>query len=278
MISSGRLMVGLGATLLAGVTATAHATAQGGSLDKQHFPTEAANLSAGKSIAAPLVGRSTPPDSAPKNAHMQIYRSFALIQGHLLVGEELVQENMWDQALVHFLHLQEELNTSAAQHPELPDVTQLENEVVALVETVRARHTVAFQQSARSTQKRLTETLNTYKAITPAPLTRLTVSTVNEVLKIAVSEYDAAIDDGKFVNPVSYQDSRGFVWSAELLYVEHSKYLEKIDLHSLGKIRMLMNEIKAAYPKITPPASPVMDVSALAARVSRIKKLSSVYQ
>ena len=40
---------------------------------------------------------------------LHLYRDIELIRGHLLVGDELVREQRWAEALPHFLHPSEEI-------------------------------------------------------------------------------------------------------------------------------------------------------------------------
>ena len=43
------------------------------------------------------------------------------------------------------------------------------------------------------------------------PVLGFTARSAAEVLKVALSEYEPSIENGKFAKPVEYQDSRGFV-------------------------------------------------------------------
>ena len=69
------------------------------------------------------------------------------------------------------------------------------------------------------------------------PVRGFTAASAVEVLKVALSEYEASIEDGKFAKPVEYQDSRGFVWQAERMIEGAAAELAKADAEALAKIR-----------------------------------------
>ena len=135
----------------------------------------------------------------------------------------------------------------------------------------------AYEHNAKVVQQRLTGALEKFKSFMTPPLSSYAVRTVNEVLKVAALEYEAAIEDGKFVNPMEYQDARGFVWTAEAMYADVAKDLEKLDAGKLAEIRSLIAELKEAFPTTMPPDAPRMNSDTLAARVSRIEELSAAY-
>ena len=57
------------------------------------------------------------------------------------------------------------------------------------------------------------------------------------MLKVALSEYEKSIESGRFVKPVEYQDSRGFVWQAERMIEGAAPELDKADAEGLASIR-----------------------------------------
>lgn len=210
--------------------------------------------------------------------HREIYRKFAIIQACLLIGDHLVKVRRWNDALSHFAHSADKLNSL----PHLPatalDPSDLAERLTAVINTVKGQNPLAYNQMAPSAQKELVRTLDSYKGSLPTPTTRLAVIVANELLDRAARAYTSSIEADAFVNPRSYQHSRGLVWSAELLYVDYSVPLETADLRSLGDIRMLINEIKAGLPSAIPPDAPKLDTEKFRAHVSRIATISEAYQ
>jgi hypothetical protein len=83
---------------------------------------------------------------------------------------------------------------------------------------------------------------------------------VRQALAVAAEEYEAALRDGKFVNIVEYQDSRGFVWVAEDMVGDMG-----------NDVAAAFAELKKAWPSAMPPAEPVMTPGEVLAAVSRVE-------
>lgn len=272
-----RLWIGIGTATLAGAPVASGAAAQEPKHPSHGDHAAKAEPGTASAIAAPQAGEAYLTDGGPKDTRIRIYRDIALMRGHLLVGDELIRENRWDDAIVHFLHPAEELYGVMERYIKLHRVTPFDRELKAQAAAVKAKRLGAYEQNAKVVQQRLTNALEKFKTFMNPPVSSFTVRTVNEVLKVAVLEYEAAIEDGKFVNPMEYQDSRGFIWTAEAMYAEAARDLEKIDRGRLAEIRAIITEMKSAFPTGMPPETPVMDAEALSARVSRIEERSSVY-
>src|SRR4029453_2834124 len=77
------------------------------------------------------------------------------------------------------------------------------------------------------------------------PVRNFTIRSAVEVLRVAQSEYETSMEDGRFVKPVEYQDSRGFVWQAERM-LEGAALL--IEAQSLAKVHAAFAKLKTAWP------------------------------
>ena len=275
IVRNRRLWIGIGTATLAGAAVASGAASEDAKKHGGHA--ETAKPGNANVLAAPQAGEAYLTDGGPKDTRIRIYRDIALMRGHLLVGDELIRQDRWDDAIVHFLHPAEELYGVMERYIKLHKVTPFSRELKAQAEAVKAKRLGAYEQNAKVVQQRLTAALEKFKTYMTPPISSYTVRTVNEVLKVAALEYDAAIEDGKFVNPMEYQDSRGFVWTAEAMYADAAKDLEKIDAGRLPEIRKLIGEMKTAFPSAMPPQAPVMDSKALESLASRIEELSSVY-
>ncbi len=269
-----RLRVGI-ATLATAIVFS-QSTAFAGTLDES---TDAKNpgIAIGSVIPHAFAAGSQSNKETFIQKQVNIYGAFALIQGHLLIGDELVKRRHWSHALPHFDALMKEWEELAKKSAGLPDISELRDELPGLVEAVKTKDD-SYEQRADTTQKKLTALLNRFRDTLPAPVAKIAVKAVNSVLRIAATTYAASIDNGQFVNPTQYQYSRGLVWSAELIYVDHSLELETANLRSLGQIRMLMNVLKAALPTAIPPKAPIARSEDLAATIVQIEQLSTVYQ
>src|SRR5262245_8627736 len=103
------------------------------------------------------------------------------------------------------------------------------------------------------------------------PVRTFTVKSAIEVLRTAQSEYQASMENGAFVKPVEYQDSRGFVWRAERVIEEAAAAPRPLDAEALAKVREAFGKLKAAWPAPLPPPKPVLDVGEISALISQIE-------
>ena len=104
-----------------------------------------------------------------------------------------------------------------------------------------------------------------------------TARSAGEVLKVALSEYETSIEDGRFSKPVEYQDSRGFVWEAERMLEAAAPELAKADADALARMREALAKLKVAWPAPMPPAAPILQPGELSALVSDIELHASRY-
>lgn len=80
------------------------------------------------------------------------------------------------------------------------------------------------------------------------------------------------MENGRFVKPVEYQDSRGFVWQAQSMFESAAKELARLDAASLEKIRADFAKLKTAWPAPMPPQAPVLQVSDIQALITDIEQ------
>ena len=149
-------------------------------------------------------------DGGPKDTRIRFYRDIELMRGHLLVGRQLIALELWDEALPHFLHPTEELYGLMEKYIKLHNIPPFNRDLQALAQTVKAKRKGAYEQALKVVDRRLDAALDVAKKFM-TPVRSFTVRTAVEVLRVAQSEYEASMEDGKFVKPVEYQDSRGFV-------------------------------------------------------------------
>lgn len=274
-----RLWIGLRTATIAGAAMATSVGAQTKAQEHQGHAPKPGPAAPGmpNALAGPQAGEVYLTDGGPKDTRIRIYRDITLMRGHLWVGDELIRQERWDDAIVHFLHPAEELYNVMERYIKLHRVTPFDAELKAQAEAVKAQRKGAYEQSAKVVTQRLDDALAKFKTYMQPPITSFAVRTANEVFKVAAAEYEASIEDGKFVNPMEYQDARGFVLAAEMIYVDYSRNLEKINEARLGEIRGTVNELKAAFPSVMPPDSPAMTPADFSARVDRISELSTVF-
>ena len=124
-----KLWVGIGAASMVGIAGTATgvtvANAQHAGKHGASQVSGASEAGTGGALAPAQGGEAYLTDGGPRDTRIRIYRDIALMRGHLLVGGELIEQDLWDEALPHFLHPTEELYGLMEHYIKLHKVTPL---------------------------------------------------------------------------------------------------------------------------------------------------------
>src|SRR5690606_4489506 len=111
-----KLWVGIGVATIAGaasMSAETGAQVPGHEADGKahgaHAASPPSQNAAGAAQTAADDGEAYLTDGGPTDTRIRFYRDLELMRGHLLVGGELLDLGLWDEALPHFLHPVEEL-------------------------------------------------------------------------------------------------------------------------------------------------------------------------
>lgn len=201
---------------------------------------------------------------------LRFYRDIELIRGHLLVGDELVKEKRWAEALPHFLHPSEEIYGKLRNELKTYDVAPFVQALKALAQTVKAKNEGAYRTALAALEERLAAADKGVRA-KEQNWPSFAVDTVLEILRSATNEYEEAIAKGRIAKPVEYQDSRGFVFEAERLLSSVADDLSKRDAEAAKAAQAGFAELKKAWPTAVAPKTPVKDVSQVLADVSKIE-------
>ena len=268
-----KLWVGIGAVTIAGAPLATGVFAQEPA-HKGHAPPAAADSKASET-AAPG-GEAYLTDGGPRDTRIRFYRDVELMRGHINVGGELIALGLWDEALPHFLHPTEELYGVMEKYIKLHRIPPFRRELQALAQTVKARREGAYRQALEVVHGRLGGALAVARKFMTPPH-RFTVQSAVEVLRVAHSEYEGAIENGKFVKPVEYQDSRGFVWQAERMIEGVAAKLAALDKEALQKVRADLAQLKKAWPAPMPPGAPLFEPGQISAIISDIELHVSRY-
>lgn len=271
-----KLWVGVGAATLVGASVAGSASAQTPA-HKAHDAGQAPPADQGAASNAAEGGEAYLTDGGPRDTRIRFYRDIALMRGHLLVGRQLIELDMWDEALPHFLHPTEELYGLLEKYIKMHKIRPFRLELQALAQAVKAKRRGAYGQALKVVDQRLKGALDVARKFMTPGFAGYTARTAAEVLKVALSEYESSMENGKFVKPVEYQDSRGFVWEAERMLDEAAPELAKTDAASLAKIRAVLAQLKTAWPEPMPPAAPVIEPGKLSALVSDFELYASRY-
>jgi hypothetical protein len=270
-----KLWVGIGAATLAGASVASGAMAQDAHKGRRDDSAPAA--AAQEPSANPAQGgEAYLTDGGPRDTRIRFYRDIALMRGHLLIGGQLIELGLWGEALPHFLHPTEELYGVMERYIKLHNMRPIRLELQALAQTVKAQRKGAYEQALKVVDQRLEGALDVAKKFM-TPVRGFTARSAAEVLKVALGEYETAIEGGRFVKPVEYQDSRGFVWEAERLIEGAAPELARVDAAALARIRGALVKLKAAWPAPMPPDAPILEPGEMSALISDIELHASRY-
>lgn len=265
-----KIWIGVGAVTLVGAAMHTPAVAQ--HAPHSAHPTNNAPGSADpKATATPAEGgEAYLTDGGPRDTRIRFYRDVELVRGHLAIGHELVKLGLWEEALPHFLHPTEELYAGLEKYIKGHRLQPFKRELLALAQAVKAKKEGAVAQAAKALEPRLeAATAAVKKFMTPLPGYQM--KTAAELLKVALGEYATAIENGRFVKPVEYQDGRGFLSRAERLIAEAAPHVARVDRAALDVVTKRVAELKKAWPTALPPEKPVIEPGALSALVSDIE-------
>jgi hypothetical protein len=261
-----KIWVGIGAVTLAGAPLAGAAVAQ----DAGHKAHTGGQPSPekGQATTNPAEGgEAYLTDGGPRDTRIRFYRDIALMRGHILVGGQLIELGLWDEALPHFLHPTEELYGGMEKYIQLHGMRPFRRELQALAQAVKAKRKGAYEQALKVVDQRLAAALDVAKKFM-RPALGFTARSAAAVLRVAAGEYEGAIEDGRFTKPVEYQDGRGFVWEAERMIEGVAPDLTKVDADAFSRMRGALARLKAAWPAPMPPEAPLLQPGELSALVS----------
>lgn len=194
----------------------------------------------------------------------------AQLRGHLLVGDQLVNEQQWNAALAHFLHPTEEIYGEIRGSLNEYRVPPFDAALKVLADTVkRKKGGSKYAEALASVQGALAKAEAGMKSRN-ANWASFTVETALELIKSAAGEYEQAIIKGRIGKPVEYQDARGFIWEGAAMIESVEGDLEKTNADALKRTRAHVAELKAVFPTAMLPQRLVKshaDVLALIAQI-----------
>ena len=268
-----KIWLGIGAATLIGSAGTLPAQAQhAGHGKQQDAKTPQSGQPAAPAAAATPAegGESYLTDGGPKDTRIRFYRDVELVRGHLVVGQELIKLGQWDEALPHFLHPTEELYDGLEKYIKGHNLQPFKRELLALAKAVKTKKEGAVQQAQKVLDPKLDAAVAAVRKFM-APPEGYAMKTAAELLKVAQSEYASAIENGRFVKPVEYQDGRGFMLRAEKMIAEAATVLAAKDAQAVARVQKQFEVLKAAWPAAVPPETPAIEPGKLSALVSDIE-------
>ncbi|OUL23421.1 helix-hairpin-helix domain-containing protein [Nostoc sp. 106C] len=180
-----------------------------------------------------------------------------LMKGHLLVAQELLDQNQPKQAEPHIGHPVEEIYVDVEDQLNERKVKEFKTTLVSLQDLVKsnpknAKVKTNFTSSVQAVDGAIA-TLPESQRSKP----EFVLQVINELLDAANSEYGAAIANGKIAAAIEYQDSRGFVIYANDLYKSISSQVAQTSPDANKAIEASFADLLKVWPAAIPPAKPV---------------------
>lgn len=196
----------------------------------------------------------------------------ALMKGHLLVGKELLDLNEPKQAEPHIGHPVEEIYSDVESQLKEKNVKEFKSTLDNLEDLVKAKPKDA---KVATTFTSSMEAVDGAIAAIPEEQRNkpeFVLAVINRVLDTAKEEYEAAIANGKIVEDIEYQDSRGFVLYAQDLYAGISEQMKTAHPEEDKALTSSMSELASSWPSVIPPSAPAKTPEEVATLVNTIEE------
>jgi hypothetical protein len=184
------------------------------------------------------------------------------MQGHLLVAQELLNQQLYSAAEPHVGHPADELYGAlepALQSRRIPTF-------LATLEDLRQQ--VRLNPQAPATALRLAKAQQAIAAVAQAlpgggaADSQAVTAVVRQLAETAVDEYGAAVAGNQVVEAIEYQDARGFLLEAQRL-LNQAVASQPVDAAGLGGKQRTITGMLQAFPTVIPPSTAVMEVTKL---------------
>ncbi|AVH71358.1 helix-hairpin-helix domain-containing protein [Nostoc sp. 'Lobaria pulmonaria (5183) cyanobiont'] len=180
-----------------------------------------------------------------------------LMKGHLLVAQELLDQNQPKQAEPHIGHPVEEIYVDVEEQLNERKVKEFKTTLVSLQDLVKSSPKNSKVKTNFTSSMQAVD--SAIAALPEAQRSKpgFVLQVINELLDSANSEYGAALANGKITAPIEYQDSRGFVVYANDLYKGISSQVAQADPEAHKAIDTSFAELIKVWPAAIPPAKAV---------------------
>ena len=188
---------------------------------------------------------------------VHFYRDIEMIRGHLLVGDELIEEAAGRRRCRTSCTRRRRSTARSAATSRPTRWPPFLAALKALAQTVKAKNKGAYTRARRPSKSASPQPTRAsrQRRRTGSPSSSTPSS---RCCSSAAGEYEEAIAKGRIAKPVEYQDSRGFVWQAERLFgtVAEGDRGRRTP-RPLKGAQAAFADLKKAWPAPVPPKTPV---------------------
>ncbi len=207
--------------------------------------------------------------------HAELLFKLGLLEGHLMVGRELIEAKQTQLALPHFGHPIRELYDDISGELTRRGITGFDGELIALEALAAGKPT---DPATAAQYNKVIGIIGAVRATVPAGLLdneRFMLGVLGEVATISAEDYSESIEGNRIEKPVEYHDSRGYLAYAdrELRRLEGRPVLRGDPGLTLARAKL--TEMRAVTGSLLPPQRPVMSVGAYKAIVVQFKQAAT---
>ena len=229
-------------------------------------------------LFALLLGAALPTSAADDKpsggADVDFLFRLGMMEGHLMVGHELVKANQVQLGLPHYGHPVKELYDDIADYLKDKKAPGFDKDLIAL----EAATTAAPDAPATEAKyQAVIAEIHKARELAPAQLR----ASLPEMIKVcadtvdaASGEYGEALEQGKIAAPVEYGDSHGYIAFVALQVKElKAAHTDAPSQELLGRFAAVLAKAQAIVGDLLPPATPkgtLADYRAIAAEAKQV--------
>lgn len=198
-----------------------------------------------------------------------------MMEGHLMVGHDLLTAHQASLALPHFGHPVRELYDDISDYVDAHKFPAFDTQLVKLEAA-----TAANPYSADVEQKYQTAIATIHKAreLAPASLRASVPAMIKicaDTLDAAAGEYGGALEKGRVQVMIEYHDSRGFVsWVGQFLNSLSSEHTDPASQSMLGQMKTVLAKAQWIVEPLLPAPTPRASVGQYRAVASEAEAVS----
>jgi hypothetical protein len=205
---------------------------------------------------------------------LDLLEKLGLMEGHLLIGRQLVEANMIRDALPHFGHPVSELYNYLKPELERRNVPDFKAQLDALEEHVTAAgggpRMIALYDEVVAGIRKGVLTVSAEQRRSP----QFMLGVIALLIEDAMMDFEESIERGNVASRVEYHDAMGFIQQAEAM-VQDLRAVAPPEWQD--RLRAAEDEVASAgqaFPTLEPPARPLRSYEHLRFNAARVLALT----
>lgn len=212
----------------------------------------------------------------PDPADIDFLFRLGMLEGHLIVGHDLLVAHQGSMALPHFGHPVRELYDDVSDYLDNRKFPAFDTQLVKLEAAVAA---APYAPQTEAQYQAAIATVHKARDIAPAEVRASVPAMIKvcaETLDAASGEYGGALERGRIQSIVEYHDSRGYVsWVGEYLQSLIGAHPDIASQDLLGRMKLVLAKAQWIVEPLLPAATPRASVGqyrAVAAEAAALTK------